>query len=99
MIGAAVRVKESRGYRRAIVYATDFGACFELGENVCSQGRRLRTSVYALMRQDGELLPAQSAVFRNCLIKWRLQIMLQRLGIETDRFASSTGTMRGLEMV
>jgi len=24
--------------------------------------------------------------------------MLQRLGIETDRFASSTGTMRGLEM-
>jgi hypothetical protein len=25
--------------------------------------------------------------------------MLQRLGIETDRFASSTGTMRGLEMV
>lgn len=25
--------------------------------------------------------------------------MLQRLGIETDKFASSTGTMRGLEMV
>jgi hypothetical protein len=25
--------------------------------------------------------------------------MLQRMGIETDRFASSTGTMRGLEMV
>jgi hypothetical protein len=25
--------------------------------------------------------------------------MLQRLGIETDRFASSTGTMRGLELV
>ena len=25
--------------------------------------------------------------------------MLQRLGIEADRFASSTGTMRGLEMV
>ena len=24
--------------------------------------------------------------------------MLQRLGIETDKFASSTGTMRGLEM-
>lgn len=24
--------------------------------------------------------------------------MLQRLGIETDQFASSTGTMRGLEM-
>ena len=24
--------------------------------------------------------------------------MLQRMGIETDRFASSTGTMRGLEM-
>ena len=24
--------------------------------------------------------------------------MLQQLGIETDRFASSTGTMRGLEM-
>ena len=24
--------------------------------------------------------------------------MLQRLGLETDRFASSTGTMRGLEM-
>jgi len=24
--------------------------------------------------------------------------MLQRLGIEADRFASSTGTMRGLEM-
>jgi hypothetical protein len=25
--------------------------------------------------------------------------MLQRLGIETDHFASGTGTMRGLEMV
>ena len=25
--------------------------------------------------------------------------MLQRLGVETDRFASSTGTMRGMEMV
>jgi len=24
--------------------------------------------------------------------------MLQQLGIETDRFASSTGTMRGLEV-
>jgi hypothetical protein len=24
--------------------------------------------------------------------------MLQRMGIETDRFASSTGTMRGLAM-
>ena len=24
--------------------------------------------------------------------------MLQRLGIEADKFASSTGTMRGLEM-
>jgi hypothetical protein len=24
--------------------------------------------------------------------------ILQRLGIESDRFASSTGTMRGLEM-
>src|SRR6266542_4082994 len=24
--------------------------------------------------------------------------MLQRLGLETDRFASSTGTMRGLEL-
>jgi len=24
--------------------------------------------------------------------------MLQRLGLEIDRFASSTGTMRGLEM-
>jgi hypothetical protein len=24
--------------------------------------------------------------------------MLQRLGIESDRFASSTGTMRGLEL-
>ena len=24
--------------------------------------------------------------------------MLQRLGIESDQFASSTGTMRGLEM-
>jgi hypothetical protein len=25
--------------------------------------------------------------------------MLQRMGIETDKFATSTGTMRGLEMV
>jgi hypothetical protein len=25
--------------------------------------------------------------------------MLQRMGIETDRFATATGTMRGLEMV
>ena len=25
--------------------------------------------------------------------------MLQRMGIEADRFASSTGTMRGLEFV
>lgn len=25
--------------------------------------------------------------------------MLQRMGLETDRFASATGTMRGLEMV
>lgn len=25
--------------------------------------------------------------------------MLQRLGLECDQFASSTGTMRGLEMV
>jgi len=24
--------------------------------------------------------------------------MLQRMGLETDRFASATGTMRGLEM-
>jgi hypothetical protein len=24
--------------------------------------------------------------------------MLQRMGIETDKFASSTGTMRGLEL-
>jgi hypothetical protein len=24
--------------------------------------------------------------------------MLQRMGIESDRFASSTGTMRGLEL-
>jgi len=24
--------------------------------------------------------------------------MLQRMGLETDHFASSTGTMRGLEM-
>jgi hypothetical protein len=24
--------------------------------------------------------------------------MLQRLGVETDRFATSTGTMKGLEM-
>jgi len=35
---------------------------------------------------------------RNYPLPNLLLTMLQRLGLETDRFASSTGTMRGLEV-
>jgi hypothetical protein len=38
-------------------------------------------------------------VFTNYPLPNLYVSMLQRMGIETDRFASSTGTMRGLEMV
>ena len=35
---------------------------------------------------------------RNCPLPDLFVSMLQRMGLETDRFATSTGTVRGLEM-
>jgi hypothetical protein len=76
--------------RSMVLYGSNFGdanahTCFNLPTILAGGGFRHGQHL-AFDRQRNYPLP-------NLFVS-----MLQRMGIETDRFASSTGTMRGLEM-
>jgi hypothetical protein len=69
------------------------------GSNLGKANTHVTTNLPVLLAEGG-LRHGQHLAFdreRNCPLPNLFVSMLQRLGVEADRFASSTGTMRGLE--
>ena len=71
------------------------------GSNLGDANKHVTTNVPAILAGGG-FKHGQHLVFdteRNYPLPNLFVSMLQRMGVEADRFATSTGTMRGLEMV
>jgi hypothetical protein len=71
-----------------------------VGSNFGDANKHITTNMPVLLAGGG-FKHGQHLVFdadRNYPLPNLFTSMLQRLGIETDHFASSTGTMRGLEL-
>ena len=88
----SVREGEETLFDRTMVY---------FGSNLGDANKHVTTNVPAILAGGG-FRHGQHLAFdtdRNYPLPNLFVSMLQRMGIEADRFATSTGTMRGLEMV
>jgi hypothetical protein len=88
----AVREGEETLLDRTMVY---------FGSNLGDANKHVTTNVPAILAGGG-FRHGQHLVFdteKNYPLSNMFVSMLQRMGIESDRFATSTGTMRGLDLV